>query len=162
MTIILRKQPVNEAAALILDHSVVTPTGSRLGVLSMDVHERKRRLFIDICLVRQLPAVLMSDGRYSIAACTATSTCAFVSHLIYTFKSHYGGCCEYVEGCANICRARTLNWLMTLDTELAPVSSPAVKDPRCLLQFTFPPGEVALYHWVEHTGVFGLCFFFFC
>lgn len=58
MKIILQKQPVNEAAALILNHRVVTPTGSRLGVLSMDVHARKHRLFIDICVVQQLPAVL--------------------------------------------------------------------------------------------------------
>lgn len=109
---------VNEAAALILKHSVVTPgvtpTGSCLGVLRVEDDTHNCRLSLSTYMLSSSFLLFWCDSRSSIAARSATPVCAFVSQLICTFKSHHGGCFKYVEGCANICRTKTLNWLMTL------------------------------------------------
>lgn len=105
--------PLNEAATLILNHSIVTPTGVCLGVLRVEVHTLKRRLSL---------STYMFSSSFLLFWCLTAGTASPLEpspprvhlHLICTFKSHYGGCFKYVERCTNICRTKTLNWLMTL------------------------------------------------
>lgn len=157
----------NEAAALILHHSAVTPgvtpTVSCLAVLRVDLHAHTHTLPLFMMFMLSSSVLLF----WCLTAETRSTDSAYelVLHLIYAFKSRCGGyahlsasCWKHVERFAKMSRIRTLNWLMTLSTPWRTGStlSPSWVKP---LQFTSAPLGVSLPHWLEHTGFCFVLFF---